>query len=467
MAERMLYLAGLPGLTAAFLLALQPHAASFFPPLQILVAVLLIPLLLTIRVFRWEPLYGLRFVLLLMPGVVTAYIVLTGDRVWFTLSALRYQTGAVATEVLLCSVLALSASAVAWAAGIRALQGVEPRERAAAPFDHARYFIYAAIAVISASFAADALGGFMWEADFAYQGMQPYLNIGVFSVFAMFALVGMYAQLLLAKDVPPAYRYVFWSILGYALLICLWLRGARLDVVGTLLAMYFLHLRSVGRRPRPGRLLAYALALLLLTTLWGMLRHQSIATGWHWPQWPALQSAFLLDHQGVRYLHLPTLADVAATFYQVVGLVQDGHLSLQLGQTYLNYLPRTLPAFLHPARPAEFSIAGIQGQATTGSLFELAEAYANFGWAGAFIVPACIGFILALVSRYAEVRPGFASFLAYGIAASLLLRGTWYQNFSFYKATVAWLAVEAVIWAVLHARLAIRRSRERHATQGS
>lgn len=446
------------------LLLLVTHAVGKLPTAiaSAIGVALMPPLVDSLRYFCWAPVYILRFLLLALPGLLVGGVVLFGQiPVLFTVSAMQYQTSAIAIQILFLSILALCSSYFGWLFANPTQWKVTEKPCSLSGGEFAvRYWFYFVIAVICGSFAANALGGLLWSRSFSYVGMQPYMGIGVFSVFACFSVIAMYSLLLTTRNTYKRYWWGLGFVAAYVLVYCLLLRGARLNVLGTLVALFFLTVLHRRKQVGPwqlGGILAVAVAVVMV---WGALRHGSIGQG---ATLESIQGAFslvLVQADGNAYLHLPNVADIVATLFQVVGLVNDGNLALQHGQSYLNYLPQTLPTFLYLDRPLGFSINNINGQVMTGSLFELAEAYANFGVWGCLVIPGLLTYLGAIANREAIKRGTFMSYLWYGIALAIVIQGTWYQNFSFYKAPVSWLVVEVGILLLVVLTSMIKRSKE-------
>ncbi len=437
----------------ASILLLVTHALYRLPTAiaSAIAVVLLLPLVDSLRYFGWAPIYILRFLLLGLPGLLVGGVVLFGQiPVLFTVSAMQYQTSAISIQIVFLSILALSSSYFGWLFA-NPMQWKATAERGSLSRGEfaGRYWFYFLIALICGAFAAKALGGLLWDQSFSYVGMQPYMGIGIFSVFACFSIIAMFSLLLTTRNVGKGYWCGLGFVVAYVLVYCLLLRGARLDVMGTLVALFFLTVLHRRKHVGPWQLGGLLVVAVVVVLVWGVLRHGSIGRG---ATLESIQGAFslvLVQADGNAYLHLPNVADIVATLFQVVSLVDDAHLALQHGQSYLNYLPQTLPVFLYSDRPLGFSINNINGQVMTGSLFELAEAYANFGVWGCLIIPGLLTYLGAMANREAIKRGTFMSYLWYGIALAIVIRGTWYQNFSFYKAPVSWLVVEAGVFLMV------------------
>lgn len=452
------------------ILLLETHALVRLPIATALAfgVTFLFPLFVSLRHFGWAPIYVLRFLLLGLPGILVGGVVLFGNiPVLFTVSAMHYQTHAIAVQVIFLSILALNSSYFGWLLA-NSVQWKMSAGRGGLHMGEfaVRYWLYFVVALICGMFAAKAFGGLLWERSFNYVGMQPYLGIGVFSVFACFSVIAMYSLLLTAQNAGKGYWWGFGFVVVYVLVYCLLLRGARLDVLGTLAALFFLTVLHRRKHIGPWKLGGILVVAVSAALVWGALRHGAIG---HGASLDSIKNAFslvLVQADGKAYLHLPNVADIVATLFQVVGLVDDGHLALQHGWSYLNYLPQTLPSFLYPDRPQNFSINNINGQVMTGSLFELAEAYANFGAWGCLVIPGLLTYLGALANYKALKHGTHRSYLWYGIVLAIVIRGTWYQNFSFYKAPVSWLVVEAIILLLIRLTSTLKRNVDGKFTMG-
>lgn len=419
-------------------------------------------LLLTMPMFDWAPIYVIRFLLLAVPGLAFSSLVLFNETtVEFAAHGIQFQIPEIASNVVLITTAALSASAIGWYAALRcpslmSLPSIGTNL-------NSRFVTYGLIALVSGTFAGASLPDFVWIAPYS-RGMAPYLNIGIFSVFAVFGLIGMWVVLLLNSKLGFWYFVAFSFIASYVLLFCLLFRGARLDVMGAMMGFVFVYVMAKSKKLNIFLLIIVFGALALFSQVWSGYRAyahcatvQEIVGAAFFSSNSNLAScssiktdkAELEQSESSVIKYRPnTMGDVVSTLYQVVGMVDAETIRYEYGETYLNFLKSTLPRFIYPDRPEAYKFPSATNQTTGGSLYELAEAYANFGFLGCILIPAFLAFLFGRIHRGALQHKTFFPLLAYGIVLTLLIRGTWYQNFSFYKATFSWLLVELTICLV-------------------
>ena len=153
---------------------------------------------------------------------------------------------------------------------------------------------------------------------------------------------------------------------------------------------------------------------------------------------------FLVD-RGHDMLNLETGNQILGTFYAVVANLQLGYRDYLFGGSYFDYLLRTPPDFLGIPRPQDLAWdMYIDGFAMAqGGVFELAEAYFNFGFLGVIFVPMAISYFFGALLRRA-VTSGYACpfyatfFVAFGLHAP---RSVWYQTFSYYRLVTVYVVI--------------------------
>lgn len=420
-------------------------------------------LVVTMPLFDWAPIYSIRFLLLACPGLIFASLVLFNTKiVEFAIHGTKFQTPEIASNVILVTAAALAASAIGWVVGLRSA----PLIRLSFESGNLtyRFVIYGLIALIAGTFAGASLPDFIWVAPYS-RGMTPYLNIGVFSVFSIFGVIGMFVILLLHSQLKFWHFVAFATISIYVLLFCLLLRGTRLDVMGASLGLVFVYLMAKSKKINIVLIIAILSLLAVFSQVWGSYRAYA-----HCASMPQIiGSALFIPNMALDSCSSPqspqspqdgartssvisytpnTMGDVVSTLYQVIGLKKEGSLHYEYGETYFNYLKSTPPRFIYPDRPYGYSLPVDSHQTTGGSLYELAEAYVNFGFLGCILIPAFLTFLFGQIHRGAMQQKSLFPLLAYAIVLALLIRGTWYQNFTFYKASLSWILVELTIWFV-------------------
>ncbi|AJE03039.1 hypothetical protein GPICK_06370 [Geobacter pickeringii] len=279
---------------------------------------------------------------------------------------------------------------------------------------------------------------------------------------AVIGIIGMYSLMLSNDNIYKNNVRFFILVSVYTLISCMFLRGMRLEVFAAGIAIYIGFSMNKGLKIKPLKLAVIALTLYFFAQTWGVLRSIS-GTGLTIED--ALSNAFRFakDDGAAIYFQLGTFADIASTFYNTVGLYDDGLVKPLLGSSYLEYIPRTLPEFLYPDRPKDLSgLFENVGLTSGGGFFELAEAYMNFGSLGCIIVPFAITYLIAQCYLNALRHRCVTTILLYMFVVSMFLRGIWYQTFVFYKATITLMVIELFIAMFIPFLSTLLRKRIRH-----
>ncbi len=144
-----------------------------------------------------------------------------------------------------------------------------------------------------------------------------------------------------------------------------------------------------------------------------------------------------------------TISPISTTFANVVWLIESNSINYLLGQSYYEYFLRTPPQFLYPNRPIDYAwMFDKFDLQTVGGFFELAEAYLNFGFFGALLVPGLISYLMAKSYSNAFRTQSLLSYLILFTFLSAFLRGTWYQTFAFYKTFLVCMIVYFFVKAI-------------------
>lgn len=417
--------------------------------------------LISLKLYKWPIVFALRMTMLAIPGVLTGMVIIlygTDNIVMVHAARHIYQTYEVTSRVLLLTALALCSSSIAWFLAVN--NPVRLTLRLPGENSRFRMWTYAVLAIVAGTFLAKALGPYVWNAVYGSSGGELFLNIGAMPTIAAIGVIGMYSLLLSSESTYKNNVRLFILVSAYTLIHCMFLRGMRLEVFAVGIALYVGFSMKQGLKIKPLKLAAIALTLYFLAQIWGSLR--SIAgSGLTIQDALIIAFRFARDDGAAIYFQLGTFADIASTFYNTVGLYDDGLVKPLLGRSYLEYIPRTLPEFLYPDRPKDLSgLFENVGLTSGGGFFELAEAYLNFGSLGCVIVPFSITYLIAQCHINAHRHRGVTTIMLYMFVVSMFLRGIWYQTFVFYKATITWLFLElfvAMSIAILSALLLRRR----------
>jgi hypothetical protein len=427
---------------------------------------------------------GLPFWVLLSiaitPALVSVLVIFLSSSP-FSLLDPHVQVPRHANRVLLITLVAAAGVFLGWLLssinGTRnGSQKVVPRflESILVPCRH-RYFSYMAVAIVSGTFAMQSLPGNVWTTAYV-RGMEPYLGIGIFPVFAVFAVLGLISLQLSGVRFHKYQLMAVILVAAYVIFACLLFRGARLDSAGFFLAGGLLLWVRVNSRKARLFIVLLAISTILGMHVWGVYRAvavhcdmtlvevatQAISSPWAagCKEMASLPAAIAVGSEGTAlvgqdsdHLHpqqnklaisISTVGNVAVSLYQLLDALETGAIEYQFGQTYLNYLPRTLPSIVYPDRPGDFSIPNVK--LGLGSLYFLTEAYANFWIAGVALISLFVGWLYGLVLGWGSQQRSFAATLIFLLIFTLLLRVTWYQFFGLYKALLTWFMLEAGIY---------------------
>lgn len=146
-------------------------------------------------------------------------------------------------------------------------------------------------------------------------------------------------------------------------------------------------------------------------------------------------SLFINEAYGHKILYFETGNMMLGGFYSAIVQVQEGVKGFLLGESYLNYLLMLPPAFLGFPRPLglEWSTDLNGSIMSQGGIFEVAEAYWNFGLLGCFLVSLFISYVFGwLLQRGLKANNYFylTWYMVYGLHG---FRSVWYQNFSYFR----------------------------------
>lgn len=160
-------------------------------------------------------------------------------------------------------------------------------------------------------------------------------------------------------------------------------------------------------------------------------------------------SIFIEERMGISVLALSTGNQMLSGFYAVyskLNLLNENYL---YGISYLDFILRTPPAFLGIDRPedlaSQMEVAGELMQ--QGGIYELTEAFWNFGLVGVFLVPYVITKLFASVLKQSittKINQIFwmASFLTIGLLAP---RAIWYQTFAYWRAFTFLVVIFSIV----------------------
>jgi len=162
------------------------------------------------------------------------------------------------------------------------------------------------------------------------------------------------------------------------------------------------------------------------------------------------------DAYGHSMLYLETGNMMLGGLYSAIVHVGDGITGYLWGQSYVNYILTAPPAFLGLPRPLGLEwVTDINGQIMSqGGIFEVAEAYWNFGLIGCFVVSFLISYAFGRLLRRGIKYNNYFFLTWYLVFGFMGFRAIWYQNFSYFRIMTVMLVLYIV--ALVAARWFIR-----------
>lgn len=286
--------------------------------------------------------------------------------------------------------------------------------------------------VFTAIYASDAGGQLLGNTQ----------NIGIICLLAMFVAMN---KLTIKYD-----RLTFYSLAIFFLVWAMFFRGLRQDVVTAILGLVVCYGLVQGKEYSVGRrTLLIALLFIVVVEFMGVARAMLAIEGIGFYDMWEIFSEVISGNAGVY--HYGTVSPIDTTFANAVYLIDTNKMGFLYGKSFLEFIPRTPPEFLYPDRPADYAwIFPQYGLDAGGGLFELAEAYMNFGMLGALFIPGILSFLMAKAFYNALSKQTVLSYFLLFSFLGMFLRGTWYQIFAFYKSFLTALILY-VGFVVLHA----------------
>jgi hypothetical protein len=313
------------------------------------------------------------------------------------------------------------------------------------------HFYFATIIILIAGYlSARSYGNSVFDSGYASGTGQGQLlgNLQVIGVIAMVIAVTTGVRINKMWVMPTiillGLYYFVWGIL---------IRGGRIEVLSGLIAV-FVALAAANGKIAHFNFRHYIIVFILAAFMeaWGSLRSTLSSSGV--PDETIIEGYKRLLEAGIY--HAGTISGIATTFSNMIHMVENSVVPYDYGLSYFNFLLRTPPEFLYPGRPQDLAwIFDEHGYGAIGGIFELAEAFYNFGLIGCFIVP----FIISCVIGRTYKRAMTGNFLSLFILASILastFRGGWYQTFAYYKSILTGLIIYFIF--ILVAKIFVKNS---------
>lgn len=316
---------------------------------------------------------------------------------------------------------------------------------------------------------------YVWQAGGFIGGSKSYadgqlgfeLAIGVFNIFQFIGI----SLLLLAgmRGNRMDFRYLLVSIFS---LILGMLAGSRADYLPqafiVILLVFNHNIMDVFVKKQYMKLIKWILLVVLFlftgyfaATFIGIWRAGSLST------WQVLdiilenKNGLVINYSyGHKMLYFDAGNMMLGGLYSAIVQVREGITGFLLGKSYIDYFLIAPPAFLGLPRPLGLEWAtGIGDQTMTqGGIFEVAEAYWNFGVLGCFFVSLFISYVFGwLLQRGLKANNYFylVWYMVYGLHG---FRSVWYQNFAYFRLMTVMLVVYMIAlflfkWFVLDGQI--------------
>lgn len=388
-----------------------------------------------------------RLFLMFLVGAYPLGVKLLNERLYFSVYEFQTQTLDITLTMYALTLIALPACWIGWWAGARVrLSHSKPAREPARAYYVSVFYLCVALVLAFGYLIISASTGTILAGAYG-SGTEGAPVIGSASALGGVALsVAFYCALKLGG------KWYMAAVLAAAFYLLIWcqiLRGLRQDVVGVVFSMVVLLLLvKTGRIEVKLRYILYVLPAIALLELWGLIR-----TGLAIYLSGAIDTSQMLD-LGLGnaaamsdVIYSGTLGPIATTFANTVYLVDQNAIDFLYGRSYLEFIPRTAPEFLYPERPLDYAlIFPHYSLSSGGGFFELAEAYLNFGLAGAFLMPLLITFVIS--HFYFQLKRGAGLFYVFALSSLLCIwmRGAWYQTFAFYKSFIG----AAMLFCLVH-----------------
>lgn len=293
-------------------------------------------------------------------------------------------------------------------------------------FGHMERLFIGTLALISGVGLFISFGGTVFEKG--YQGpVKAWLGYGAWNVTFLLA------TFLLICDYLARYAFSFRVAGLYVLVVVPFLLcGSRIDFLSGLLAALALCCAD-RRNSLRTRLLQFGLLSslgLIVSIAIAKIRYSLYEPG------VPIQNIWSASSALGEMLYLSTLGDIAASVFQVVGHLEQGNLPMVGVRDFLhNYFLRMLPGMWFSDRPVDFLVL-VPEVPGGGALHALGEGYLIAGLKGCVLVGAIIGGFQGISVAVKDIWREFGDpycGLIFLFPWLLLIRGGWYQFFSFFK----------------------------------
>lgn len=290
---------------------------------------------------------------------------------------------------------------------------------------------------------------YVWKAGGIVGGGKTYADEQqgfdlAFGVFNIFQYIGI--SLLLLAGVRNGYIRTGYLLLAIATLILGVLVGSRADY----LPQAFLLFMVIYNRQVVEALCGRQYIRMIKWTAWALVL---VVAGYFAASFIALwrigidpivalsellgseRGSLIQDVFGHEMLFLETGNMMLGSLYSAIVQVGDGITGYLFGESYFNYLLVAPPAFFGLPRPLGLEWkTDINGEVMTlGGIFEVAEAYWNFGLIGCLFVSFIISYVFGWLLSHGLKYNNYFYMVWYLVYGFMGFRAIWYQNFSYFR----------------------------------
>jgi hypothetical protein len=405
---------------------------------------------LTTTAFNLLFIFRYFLVWVLIFGTAFVWFIYAGE-VFVAPFGLKYQTIEYTRLLVLAGICSLCGSLVGWHVALLRFKSQQYPEFSI-PNNYRNFFkntgLYLAIgfALLYVWQAGGFIGGNKTYAD-GQQGFE--FSFGVFNVFQFIGI----SLLLLAsiRENRMGNGYLLISIFTLILGV---LAGSRADYLPQAFIIVFLafnrKITDILLKKQYMKLIKWFLLFLLFVFI-GYL-FATFVSIWRVGLSPWLAFDIMLANKnsllineayGHKMFFFETGNMMLGSLYSAIVQVREGITGFLLGESYFNYFLIAPPAFLGLPRPLGLEWAtDINGTIMTqGGIFEVAEAYWNFGLLGCFFVSLFISYFFGWLLQRGLKKNNYFYLVWYMVYGLHGFRSVWYQNFSYFRLMTIMLVI--------------------------
>lgn len=394
-----------------------------------------------------------RFVFLASVGLIISvtWSVFDGEVLVGPFGA-ELQTEQLSKKLILLVVFALDATVVGWwlaAQNTSDLRNGGKNAFCSITLSHSTFFLGCILSsAIAAIFIIVNKGGFIFGSKYTDTMSIPFY---VFNVFLYIGMALVFLKLFQVKNFlsKNVIRLFLMVVVTSALIT-----GSRLDYLPQALILfmiiYFFQSGSASVGIKKFLLLS-GLLLIFFERVAVMIAHLRYFSNYSFSE--IFFRSFSLEEYifyGYEYpiLWFETLNMICGGFYGAV--INSDNNGFLFGESYFNYILNTAPAFMGFDR-----IRGLEWHThvgtqvmSQGGIFELAEAYWNFGPIGVIIVPLLLSYVHARLLIGTVRRSSKIQFVAFFAFTMISARSVWYGSFSYYRLFTILMLIYAITLVV-------------------